>query len=221
MSPLVKALSDPSRIERMDSLGEVLRRRRTQIGMSQADLAEATGIHLRQVRRYESGEQQPVLAVAVRLADALGISVNELAGRTESPLNLTGPWWAAWQTYRDGSELITVQPVEMEQHGMTISIRAVERSEQNVQGGYLWSGELRCWDNHILMGWYNADDPNVRNRGTFFYVLHTAGNYMEGRWVGMSYDGPIITGWATIAQARDQAESVIARLQSQGASTPA
>ena len=44
---------------------------------------------------------------------------------------------------------------------------------------------------------------------------------MEGRWVGMSYDGPIITGWAAIAQARDQAESVIARLQSQGASVPA
>jgi transcriptional regulator with XRE-family HTH domain len=204
----------------MDSLGEVLRHRRTQLGMSQADLADATGIHLRQIRRYESGEQQPVLAVAVRLADALGISVDELAGRNETPLNLTGPWWTAWQTYNDGNELIAVQPVEMEQHGMTITIRAIERSQQNVKGGYVWSGELRCWDNRVLMGWYNADEINVRSRGTFFFILHTNGNYMEGRWVGTSYDGPIVTGWAAIARARDQAESIITRLQSQGASAP-
>jgi transcriptional regulator with XRE-family HTH domain len=188
--------------------------------MSQADLAEATGIHLRQIRRYESGEQQPVLAVAVRLADALGISVDELAGRTAPPLNLTGPWWTAWQTYNDGNELIAVQPVEMEQHGMTISIRAIERSQQNVKDGYVWSGALRCWDNRVLMGWYNADEINVRSRGTFFFILHTNGNYMEGRWVGTSYDGPIVTGWAAIARARDQAESIITRLQSQGVSAP-
>jgi hypothetical protein len=70
------------------------------------------------------------------------------------------------------------------------------------------------WDN-VLMGWYNADDINVRSRGTFFFILHTNGNYM-GRWVG----GPTVTGWAAIARARDQAESIITRLQSQGVTVP-
>jgi transcriptional regulator with XRE-family HTH domain len=201
----------------MESLGEVLRRRRTEIGMSQADLAEAAGVHLRQVRRYESGEQQPVLPVAVRLADALGLTMNELAGRTTTPLTLTGRWWAAWQTWNEGQEMVATQPVEMEQHGLTVRIRALERSQENVHGGYLWAGELRVWENHVLMGWYVAEDQNVRSKGTFFFVLHPQGNLMEGSWTGMSYDGPILSGWAAIAQARDQAESVVERLKSQGA----
>ena len=34
----------------------------------------------RQIRRYEAGQQQPVLSVAVAIANALGIPVSELAG---------------------------------------------------------------------------------------------------------------------------------------------
>jgi transcriptional regulator with XRE-family HTH domain len=184
--------------------------------MSQADLAEAAGVHLRQVRRYESGEQQPVLAVAVRLADALGITMNELAGRASAQLNLTGRWWAGWQTWTEGEEILTTQPVEMEQHGLTVRIRAVERSEENPRAGYVWAGELRIWDNRALMGWYTAEDENVLVRGTLFYVLHAHGNFMEGRWTGISYDGPIKSGWTAIAQARDEAASIVDRLRHRG-----
>ena len=144
--------------------------------MSQADLAAASGVHLRQIRRYESGEQQPVLAVAVRLADALGLTMNELAGRESGQLNLSGRWWAAWQTWTRREEIVTTQPIEMEQHGLTVRIRAMERSEENVGAGYVWAGELRIWDNQVLMGWYASEDENVRVRGTFFYVLHAHGN---------------------------------------------
>lgn len=40
-------------------LGEVIRLRRTKLGMSQADLATAAGVDARQIRRYEAGGQQP------------------------------------------------------------------------------------------------------------------------------------------------------------------
>ena len=189
--------------------------------MSQADLAEAAGVHLRQVRRYESGEQQPVLSVAVRLADALSLTMNELAGRTTTPLSFTGRWWAAWQTFNQGEEVIATQPVEMDQHGLTVRIRAVQRSEENTRGGYVWSGELRIWDNQVLMGWYTAEDENVRSKGTFFFVLHTHGNLLEGSWTGMSYDGPIVTGAGAIAQARDQAVSAVERIRDQAPSRSA
>jgi len=46
-----------------------------------AQLAEKTGISLRQLARYEAGEQQPVLSAAVALADALRISLAQLAGQ--------------------------------------------------------------------------------------------------------------------------------------------
>jgi transcriptional regulator with XRE-family HTH domain len=188
--------------------------------MSQADLAEATGVNLRQIRRYESGEQEPGLSVAVRLADALGLTMNELAGRPTAQLNLTGRWWAAWQTWTKGKEILTTQPVEMEQHGQTVRIRALQRSEENVQAGYVWTGELRLWDSHTLMGWYASEDSNVRVLGTLFYVLHAHGNFMEGHWVGTSYDGPIVAGWTAIAQARDEARSIVERLIDSGASRP-
>lgn len=110
--------------------------------------------------------------------------------------------------------------MELDQHGLTVQIRALQRSEENTRGGYVWTGELRIWDNHALMGWYNAEEPNVRSRGTFFFQLHPQGNFLEGRWTGMSYDGPIMTGWASLAEARDDAASIIERLKTEGASVP-
>ncbi|TMC04595.1 MAG: helix-turn-helix transcriptional regulator [Chloroflexi bacterium] len=67
----------------VEALGEVLRSRREQLGMSQAGLAAAAGVSLRQVGRYESGEQQPVLGVALSLAEALGMTLNEMGDRSE------------------------------------------------------------------------------------------------------------------------------------------
>jgi hypothetical protein len=128
---------------------------------------------------------------------------------------LTGRWWAAWQTWNQGKEIVATQPIEMTQEGSAIRVRALERSEENTRGGYVWAGELRAWEEHILMGWYAAEDQNVRSRGTFFFVLHSHGTFMEGRWTGMSYDGPIITGWAAIAQTGDEAASIIERLKAQ------
>src|SRR3954454_14940981 len=101
-------------------MGEVLRRRRAELGMSQADLADAAGVDKRQVRRYEAGEQQPVLSVAVALADALKISVGELAGIPSHRINLTGDWWASWQTSKDGQEVITLQEFRFRQQGELI-----------------------------------------------------------------------------------------------------
>ncbi len=56
-------------VPRFDDMAEVLRQRRMELGMSQADLADAAGVDKRQIRRYETGEQQPVLSVAVAIAD--------------------------------------------------------------------------------------------------------------------------------------------------------
>ena len=52
---------------------------------------------VRQIRRYEASEQQPLLSVAVAIADALKISVGELAGKPSHRIKLSGHWWASWQ----------------------------------------------------------------------------------------------------------------------------
>ena len=84
-----------------------------------------------------------------------------------------------------------------------MQIEALERSSENERGGYLWRGELRLWDGQVLMGWYAAADGNVLSKGTMFFVLHAHGEYAEGRWVGLSYDGPIVTGYAALARTAD------------------
>ena len=61
---------------------QVIRRRRAELGMSQADLGAAAGVDARQIRRYEAGQSQPALSVAVAIADALGISLEELASNS-------------------------------------------------------------------------------------------------------------------------------------------
>jgi hypothetical protein len=38
---------------------------------------------------------------------------------------------------------------------------------------------------------------------------HQHGEYAWGRWVGMSYDGPVVSGWGAIARTEDQAHQVV------------
>jgi hypothetical protein len=76
----------------------------------------------------------------------------------------------------------------------------------------LWNGELRLWDNEILMGWYAANEGSIRSKGTMYFVLHPHGLNMSGRWVGLGYDGRIMTGWAAVGQTQEEAEDTMQKL---------
>ena len=156
-------------------MSEVIRERRTGTGMSQRDLAAAAGVDVRQIRRYEAGEQQPLLSVAVAIADALGISVGELAGKPSHRIKLGGTWWASWQTFREGTEKIATLQVEIKQEGDLLQVATISRGLAVEEGGFHWSGELRLWDNEVLMGWYAANDGSIRSKGTMYFVLHPHG----------------------------------------------
>jgi len=190
-------------------MANVMRDRRAALALSQADLAAAVGLDKRQIRRYEAGEAQPTLVVAKALAHALQISLDELAGETEQRLQITGDWWAGWQTWKDGAPVHTSQPVQIRQRGTDLDIVALERGISTEEGGYLWRGQLRLWDNEILMGWYAADDQAVRSKGTLYLVIHPHGHQMRGRWVGLSYDGPIVSGWSAFARTEQEAQTLL------------
>jgi transcriptional regulator with XRE-family HTH domain len=198
-------------------IAEVIRERRAELGMSQRDLAQAAGVDVRQIRRYEAGEQQPLLSVAVAIADALKISVGELAGKPSHRVKLSGQWWASWQTSRSGEERIASQQVEVKQEGDLLQVATLSRGLSVEEGGYHWSGELRLWDNELLLGWYAATEGAIRSKGTLYFVLHPHGLNMSGRWVGLGYDGRIMSGWASMGQTREESEETMAKLmQSEG-----
>jgi hypothetical protein len=95
-------------------------------------------------------------------------------------------------------------------------IEAVTRGTPLEEGGYLWRGEMKLWDNEILMGWYVANEGAVRSKGVMYFVVHQHGIHMLGRWVGLSYDGPIVTGWATIARSERETLELMAELKEKG-----
>ncbi|MGW2379107.1 helix-turn-helix domain-containing protein [Streptomyces sp. NPDC001658] len=189
-------------------ISDVIRSRRTALDISQADLAKATGISLRQLARYEAGEQQPTLSAAVALADALGISLDLLAGRVSYDLDLSGEWWAAWQTWKDKVPRVDTHPLRVSQRGESLQLDA-DRAVPVEEGSYRWRGELRLWDNEALMGWYHSTEGAVRSKGTIYFALHPHGTHAWGRWVGMSYDGVVITGWGAMARTQEQADQVV------------
>lgn len=196
---------------------DVIRQRRAALGLSQGELAERVGVDRRQIRRYESGATQPALGVAKAIANALGISIDELAG--DEPVrrvDLSGDWWACWQTWNNGKEIATPHQIRIRAAGDRLDVVATTRGTPLDEGGYLWRGELRLWDNEALMGWYIADEGAVRSKGTMYFALHQHGTHMTGRWVGLSYDGPIVTGWAAIARTEDEVVELMNRLRLAG-----
>lgn len=52
---------------------------RKQRGLTQQGVADAIGVHLSQVRRYEAGSSQPTLDVLKRMAVGLSVTIDQLA----------------------------------------------------------------------------------------------------------------------------------------------
>ena len=63
-------------------LGKRIRRSRMDIGMTQSELAQDAHVGVNYVPRLERGELLPSLDVAFRLARVLGVSLDELCGRS-------------------------------------------------------------------------------------------------------------------------------------------
>jgi hypothetical protein len=108
-----------------------------------------------------------------------------------------------------------VHILEVEQRGELLQLDA-DRALPVEDGSYRWRGELRLWDNEALMGWYRSTDGAVRSKGTMYLALHQHGTYAWGKWVGMSYDGEVISGWGVMARTSDEARAVAQHLVDTG-----
>jgi hypothetical protein len=101
---------------------------------------------------------------------------------------------------------IDVHSLEVHQRGDLLQLDA-DRALPVAEGSYQWRGELRLWDNEALIGWYRSTDAAVRSKGALYLALHPHGTHAWGRWVGMSYDGAVITG--ALARTPEEAHKVV------------
>ena len=61
-----------------ERLANRLKERRTELGLTQAELAEKVGVTRKTVNTVENGVFTPSATLAIKLAKALGISVEQL-----------------------------------------------------------------------------------------------------------------------------------------------
>ena len=62
-------------------MGKRMQRLREAAGLSQPKLAEAAGVPVGTLRQWEQDRRLPSLEGFIRLANGLGVSLDELAGR--------------------------------------------------------------------------------------------------------------------------------------------
>jgi transcriptional regulator with XRE-family HTH domain len=67
------------------AMGERLQELRQAAGMSQTELADATGIPVGSLRNWERGRRKPTLDAAAKLATAIGCTLGQLAGTEPMP----------------------------------------------------------------------------------------------------------------------------------------
>jgi DNA-binding XRE family transcriptional regulator len=156
---------------------EIIRRRRLELGLSQAELAAAVGLDSRQIRRYETGDSQPSLQGARALAERLGVTIDELAG---GPPHFSGSWWCLWHT--PDTTTPRAGGVVISHRGNRVEIAADPHAETI----YAWHSELRV-DGNDLLGWYVIDDTDTRSKGTL--VLSLNSETLGGTWVRISLNG--------------------------------
>lgn len=70
------------------TIGEKIRYFREQFGITQKQLADATGIHPVSIRKYETNKMQPQISQIERIADVLCVSPNVLSGSDNNELRL-------------------------------------------------------------------------------------------------------------------------------------
>jgi transcriptional regulator with XRE-family HTH domain len=66
-------------------MGKRFKQLRQAAGLSQAALARASGVPLKTYLEWEYGRRTPLLDAAAKVAVALGVSLDQLAGLTQPP----------------------------------------------------------------------------------------------------------------------------------------
>jgi transcriptional regulator with XRE-family HTH domain len=170
---------------------DAIRVNRVKLGLTQAQLARDIGVDTRQINRYETGETEPTLAIARRLADKLRITMDELAGGL-SPLN--GTWHAAWHnlTPDAADNVFHTSTVELAQQGHHLTIQPLRgrRPGRELSADdtteLVWSAEVFV-DVDSLLGGYRIDTPALRGRGLLNLTHHDT--TIEGTWVRIALIG--------------------------------
>ena len=83
-------------------------------GLTQQALADASHLHINQVRRYEAGAAQPTLEGLIKLAQALHVSLDELVfdESDRGPSSKTKLLFEAFEQLKEDEQAIIIELLE-------------------------------------------------------------------------------------------------------------
>jgi len=182
------------------SLADTIESRRLALGMSRPELAALVGVNERQIRRWEASEQEPTASSCAALARSLGLTLPELFGEIPIGLDMSGQWFAAWDTSRNTIRVVDRHTITATHRGAIMTFAA--------DGDYLWSGDLRIVDGS-LMGTYLATEADRMFRGSLYFAMSLDRDAAIGRWSGLWADGLVGGGWGVLAREESRAGALL------------
>jgi len=122
-------------------------------------------------------------------------------------IDISGEWFAAWQTSVNGIVLLNTESILIKQQGKSIIMENRERAPENPDGGYLWKSKMQFYQGRNLMGWYfPLKSENNSSKGIMYMSYFSPQKLFYGKWVGSGYDGELSGGFMAIAKTRESAK---------------
>lgn len=75
------------------------------------------------------------------------IREKKITVKKKEKIDLSGKWYAIWQTTVEEKENINAELLQIKQKGDKITMESIEKSPENKLGGYLWRGQCKLYDN--------------------------------------------------------------------------
>lgn len=133
--------------------------------------------------------------------------------RDNDNVNVSGEWYAAWQTSVRGVEILNSEQLTIKQRGKMVFIENCERAPENPDGGYLWHSKLQFYQGRNLMGWYfPKKEENNTSKGIMFMTFFSPRKLFLGKWSGCGYDGELENGFLVFAKTRELAKQQLEEL---------
>lgn len=74
---------------RTDSFGTNMKKRRNTLGMSLEELADKIGSNKQTLSKYENNKREPMIGMAQKIADALGVKISDLTELDQNGIDLS------------------------------------------------------------------------------------------------------------------------------------
>lgn len=125
-------------------------------------------------------------------------------------INISGTWYAAWQTSVHGKQLLNTEELIVKQTGKTVYVENTEKSPENPDGGYLWNSTMHFYQGRYLMGWYfPKKGENLTSKGIMYMVFSSQKKLFIGQWSGTGYDGDLETGFLVFSKDRNYSLEIL------------